>query len=84
MPQGQAKGSFVQVGTDLNPVKNLFGNLVRRVYAGGRQYATVAELKASIQQEWNNLDVTMLKKLAESLPARLFQVGARQGASTGY
>ena len=38
---------------DLNSIENLWGYLVKKVYANGTQYATTDDLKATILHEWN-------------------------------
>ena len=35
---------------DLNPIEKLWGILTRKVYAGGRQFSTVDDLKRQIVQ----------------------------------
>ena len=39
---------------DLNPVKNLWAILCHSVYADGKQYTNITELKAAIISSWEN------------------------------
>jgi len=54
---------------DLNPIENLWGSLVRLVYASGRQYNTTAELKAAIECSWDQIQLSELQKLVQSIPS---------------
>lgn len=69
---------------DLNPVENLWGIMVRRIYAEGRQYAAVNELKSAISEAWGNIENTVLQNLVNSMPNRMFQVINRNGKATDY
>ncbi len=60
--------------SDLNPIKSLWGILVRRVYANGRQFNSVTELRAEIVIFWNSIADSELKNLVESMPKRLIEV----------
>ncbi len=69
---------------DLNPIENLWGILARRVYEGGRQFETVAELKGAIRKEWAAIDAKTVKKIVESMPRRIFDVIKSGGGPTKY
>lgn len=69
---------------DLNPVENVWGYLAQRVYAHGRQFATVAELERTIYEEWNALPQDYLRKLIESMSNRIFNTIRNGGSSSGY
>jgi hypothetical protein len=69
---------------DLNPVENIWGILVRRIYAEGKQYASVEELKAAILEAWENIEKSVLQNLVNSMPNRIFQVINRGGKVTDY
>lgn len=69
---------------DLNPIENIWGILVRRVYADNRQFSHVEELKTAILNEWNNLEAPLLKTLADSMKKRLFEVAKVRGSSINY
>jgi transposase len=69
---------------DLNPIENLWGVIVRRVYANNRQFQTVAELKTAILQAWGDIEVQLLENLIRSMPNRIFEVIKCGGGYTGY
>jgi transposase len=69
---------------DLSPIENIWGHFVRAIYAGNKQYATVAELKIAILAAWDNLTPETLQNHANSVPNRVFQVIQRNGAATDY
>ena len=43
---------------DLNPIENLWGLIVAKIYEGGRQYSAISELKNVILDAWENTFVT--------------------------
>lgn len=69
---------------DLNPMENLWGILVRKIYAEGKQYATIDELKAAISKAWENIEKSVLENLTVSMTNRIFQVINRNGKVTDY
>ena len=69
---------------DLNPIENLWGIMVRQVYADNRQYRNVEELKRAILDAWNSISTELLKKLSNSMQNRIFQVIQRNGGVTDY
>jgi hypothetical protein len=54
------------------------------VYANGRQFASVEELKARIKTCWEEIEVAMLEKLVDSMPKRIFEVIKSDGGHTVY
>lgn len=48
---------------DLNPIENIWGILARQVYANGRQFNSVTELKTAIKLAWGAIPTTTLKNL---------------------
>ena len=69
---------------DLNPIENLWGVLVRRVYVGGRQFNSVDELKISVIRCWEELGENVLENLISSMPERVYQVIYAHGGSINY
>jgi hypothetical protein len=69
---------------DCNPMENMWGMLVRRVYAHNRQFNSVPELKAAILNEWGNLDNALVPSLIDSMPNRIFQLIQRHGGLIPY
>ena len=63
-------------------MENLWRILVRRIYAEGKQYATVDELKTAISDDWGNIEKTVLQNLVNSMGNRIFQVINRNGKVT--
>ena len=64
---------------DLNPIENLWGIMTRSVYARGRQYSNVNELRLAIQLAWNNISLETLRNLINSMKNRIFQVVYNRG-----
>ena len=69
---------------DLNPIENVWGILARRVYAEGKQYSNVDELKKAIVHVWENISLEDLRKHSESMPNRIFEVIQNGGNKTKY
>jgi hypothetical protein len=59
---------------DLNPIENLWGVLSRRVYAGGKQFSSIEELKISVIRCWGEIEKNLLETLTNSMPKRIYQV----------
>jgi transposase len=69
---------------DLNPIENLWGVLVRRIYEGGKQFNTIEELKTDIVRCWNEIEKNMLENLSNSMPKRVCKVIHAHGDSIEY
>lgn len=69
---------------DLNPMENLWGILCRSVYADGKQYTNVEELKTAIISAWEKVDPSVLQKLVDSMCDRVIKVVLKNGSFTGY
>lgn len=69
---------------DLNPIENLWGILSRRVYANGKQYQSIIELKRAIRREWAGITVREGQNLIDSVPNRLLEVVKKKGNITHY
>uniref|UniRef100_A0A914DVY9 Tc1-like transposase DDE domain-containing protein n=1 Tax=Acrobeloides nanus TaxID=290746 RepID=A0A914DVY9_9BILA len=69
---------------DLNPIENIWGILVRRIYANNKQYQSTEALQGAIQQAWGDLDQEMIDNLILSMDNRIFQVINRNGDPTNY
>jgi len=69
---------------DLNPVENLWGYLVRRVYRNDRRYNNVADLKRSLQLEWNMMPPAYFGKLLGSMNKRCVEVIQKKGRVIDY
>lgn len=69
---------------DLNIIENMWGLLVKRVYGGGRQFASVDQLKQVLIQEWEEIDQKVIQNLFNSMDNRLFEVILKNGNKTHY
>ncbi|KAH9105496.1 hypothetical protein AeMF1_018708 [Aphanomyces euteiches] len=69
---------------DLNPIENLWGILAREVYADGKQYDSLDELKSSIEREWEKIPISTLENLVASMPRRCIGVIQANGGITKY
>ena len=67
---------------DFNPIENLWGLIKRRLR--GCDTTTLPKLVKEIQDIWDNLEPTMLQRLAESVPRRLESCLKRKGLPTKY
>ena len=70
--------------SDLNPIENLWGILVRTVYAEGRQFENVRSLKSAVLEAWDDIPQETLRTLATSMRDRMFEVIRKNGGSTKY
>lgn len=72
------------VSPDLNPMENVWAEMVRRLYINNKQYESVDELKRAILEVWDSFPGELLKKLVLSMGDRIFQVINRNGKCTDY
>jgi hypothetical protein len=64
---------------DLNPIENLWGTLVRLVYANGRQFVSLEDLRKAIVDCWYQIDQTELQNLVLSMKTRIFNLIIKKG-----
>ena len=69
---------------DLNPIENLWGDLVRRVYANGRQFANIDQLQKVIDFEWEKTDKAIIESLSMLMKEMIFNVLINNGSNTKY
>lgn len=69
---------------DLNIIENLWGHLARKVYANGRQYNNLIDLKSAIEYEFYNIDICYIQKLFDSIPNRIFDLILAKGSHINY
>ncbi|CDF41123.1 unnamed protein product [Chondrus crispus] len=55
---------------DLNPIENLWGTLVRSVYAHQRQFKNVDSLSECIRDAWDEINNETLNALVKSMQKR--------------
>jgi transposase len=76
--------AWPSLSPDLNPQENVWGVIVRDVYAGGRQFNHVRELQEAIAVAFSRIDMTGIQHLIDGMPNRVLQVVARKGSYTHY
>ena len=69
---------------DLNIIENCWVELVHGVYANGKQYQHVQQLKNVIVREWDTLSQNYIQKLYKSIPNRTIEVIENKGRCTHY
>lgn len=69
---------------DLNPMENLWGILVQRIYYNDQRYDTIDELKAAILMAWENIEKNIIENLVDSMNTRLSEVITKHGNVTTY
>lgn len=73
---------FPPYSPDLNPIENLWPNLIARV--DSHHAHTREDLQKIIQCEWQKTSPSLCAKLASSMPKRLQEVIDQQGHKTHY
>lgn len=48
--------------------------MARRVYSGGKQYSNKAKLQQCVLDEWQKIELDLLKSVARSIPSRCVDV----------
>jgi transposase len=76
--------SWPALSPDLNPIENVWGCLVRKVYANGRQFSSAAELKNEILRQWEAIEPELIAKLIASMKSRCLGVVEEKGSCTKY
>lgn len=69
---------------NLNPIESMWCILSRRVYANGRQWNNVAELKSAVLREWINPDLILCYDLVKSMMYKCMEILERGGKKTDY
>ena len=64
---------------DCNPIENLWGILVRRVFEGNVTFNSIATLKRKILKTWDEITVEEVQRLVKSFPKGLAAVVATKG-----
>lgn len=64
---------------DCNPMENVWGLLTHDVYANGKQYDSVDQLKTAILEAWGRISLETCQKLANSMHNRMLDVIAKGG-----
>lgn len=69
---------------DCNPIENIWGIMVRRIYANNKQYDRVEELEESILACWNNLEQSVIDNLISSMENRIYSIISNKGNKIQY
>jgi hypothetical protein len=69
---------------DLNPIKNLWAALEKRIENVRHRISNTEQLKACLQNEWRNLDSDLLVNLVASMPRRCQSVIDNNGGCSKY
>lgn len=69
---------------DLNPIENVWGIMARRVYANGRQFDNVAELRDAITMAWDAIDEPLRDRLLTGMHSRCVELIKNHGGAISY
>lgn len=69
---------------DMNPVENMWGRLSQLVYANGKQYDNIEDLKHAIVRCWGEIGADYRKKLYNSMHNRMVEVINARGYISLY
>lgn len=72
------------VSPDLNPIENVWGIMAQEVYKHGRKFRNKDELRQTVHQCWDRLEMNTLDKLNESMRDRCIEVLRKNGRATKY
>ncbi|GFX91215.1 transposable element Tcb1 transposase [Trichonephila clavipes] len=71
---------WLALSLDLSPIKHIWDHLERRV----GHPTSLSELKARLQQIWNEMSQDIIQNLYTSMPVRIASCIRARGGSTGY
>lgn len=66
---------------DANPIENLWGIMVQRLYRRGRQYSNISQLKEEIIRVWDQISLEEVQNLVRSFPSRLAEICGANGGN---
>lgn len=69
---------------DMNPMENIWGHLVRKIYEHNQTYSSLQGLRSAILRAWDELPLQTLRNHAASMPARLVDVAMNRGGPIEY
>jgi len=69
---------------DLNPIENLWGYMVNKMYENGKQFQTKKELKDSLLETWDRILDDLLVTLLASMPNCCLELHASRGRKIDY
>ncbi|GBM06396.1 Transposable element Tc3 transposase [Araneus ventricosus] len=69
---------------DLNPIKNVWRNMSRKVYENGRQFYSMNALNTAIESVWYNQEPEILQTLIMTMEKRVCNVILRNRKTLNY
>lgn len=69
---------------DQNPIENIWGIIVRKIYSGNKQYEKIGDLKSAVIEAWEAISNEVRLKLINSMPQRIFELISNHGGPTHY
>lgn len=69
---------------DQNPIENIWGIMVRQIYADNKQYASISDLKLAVIAAWELISKEVCLNLVQSMPNRIFELIQKNGGPTHY
>ena len=84
MDRGIQKMKWPALSPDSNPVENIWAILSHSVYANGKQYDNVTDLKTAIFQARDNVAFDTIADLVLSMPDCIFKAILYHGKAIGY
>ena len=69
---------------DMNPIENAWSWLARAVYSEKPVYKNVKELKKAIFKAWDEMPISFINSLIESMPSRMIKVIQKNGGAIDY
>ena len=69
---------------DLSPIEHLWDELDRRVRRRRNVPQTLGQMRQALQEEWNNIPLTKINKLIDSMTSRVRSAAAVRGGHTRY
>ena len=69
---------------DLNPIENVWKIMKDNIQKRENFPRTVKELKIALKEEWSNFDMSVLRRVVDSMPQRIEAVLEANGGPTHY
>lgn len=69
---------------DQNPIENIRGLMVRKIYAENKQYTSIHDLKLAVIAAWESITKEVRSNLVQSMPSRIFELIHQKGGPTHY
>jgi len=69
---------------DLNPIENMWAEVSRTVYEGGKQYNSLSALSTAVFDAWDQVSDNYIVDLCDSMKERVYNVIRNHGKHSGY